>query len=128
MSFVRFAPLADVPPGGHKSLRIGLRRIVVFNVSGTLYAIEDACAHMKVALSGGRLKGTRLTCSAHGWVYDIATGRRVDKSQGCVRTFALKVEGGEIMIDPSVDDPFGGDAPSGGPECEEGEDEFTPLA
>lgn len=126
MSFVRFAPLSDVPPGGHKSLRIGLRRIVVFNVSGSLHAIEDACAHMKVPLSGGRLSGTRLTCAAHGWSYDITTGRRIDKSQGCVRTFPLKVEGGQILIDPSVEDPFGSDVSFDGPGS--GEDELEPLA
>ena len=125
MSFVRFAPLSEVPPGGHKSQRIGLRRIVVFNVGGALHAIEDACAHMKAPLSSGHLRGTRLTCAWHGWAYDITTGRRTDRSNGCVRTFRLKIEGGDIMIDPAVE----GTAEEGGEEDQgDAGDSFPPLA
>jgi 3-phenylpropionate/trans-cinnamate dioxygenase ferredoxin subunit len=102
LSFVRFASLAEIPPGNHKTLRIGLKHVVVYNVEGELYAIEDACSHMKAPLSGGRLRGTRLTCARHGWVYDITTGRRTDKDQGCVRTFPIHVEGGTIMVDTAL--------------------------
>lgn len=105
MSFVRFALLRDVPPGTSKSVRIGLKHIAVFNQEGTLYAIEDACAHMKAPLSGGRLRGTQLTCSRHGWVYDIVTGRRVDREGNCVHTFQVKVEGETIFVDPTVPEP-----------------------
>lgn len=121
MSFVRFGVLSEVPPGRHKSLRIGLKHVVVYNVDGTLYAIEDACSHMKAPLSNGRLQGTLLTCSRHGWVYDITTGMRKDKNHGCVRTFPLKVEGDEIMIDAGV-------IPSGAGGDQGDEDELPPLA
>lgn len=102
MSFVRFAKQEEIPPGGRKSLRIGLRRIAVFNIAGTLYAIEDACAHMKAPLSQGRLAGMELTCSWHGWAYDIATGRRKGREAGCVRIFPVKIESGVILVDPAV--------------------------
>jgi len=122
VSFVRFARPEEIPPGGNKSVRIGLRRIAVFNVGGTLYAIEDACAHMKAPLSQGRLKGTELTCTWHGWAYDIVTGRRKGKELGCVRTFPVKIEAGSILVDPTVEDAG---------VCEEAEaqeDEFPPIA
>lgn len=111
MSFVRFAAAADVPPGGRKSVRIGLRHIAVFNVGGALHAIEDACAHMKAPLSAGRLRGTELTCSRHGWVFDLVTGRRCDRPEGQVRTFPVKVEGGTIFVDPSAAEPAAADGP-----------------
>lgn len=120
MSFVRFAPLSEIPPGGSKSVRIGLRHLAVFNVGGDLYAIEDACAHMKAPLSGGRLRGTEITCSRHGWAYDITTGERVGKEAGSVRTFPVKVEGGMVFVDPSVND-VAFDPPG---ECE---DELPPI-
>lgn len=103
-------------------MRLGLRHIAVFNVKGTLYAIEDACAHMKAPLSNGRMKGTRLTCSRHGWIYDISDGRRVGKEIGRIRTYPIKTVGGEVLVDP--DDPRLVPDP---PESGEGEDELPPI-
>jgi nitrite reductase/ring-hydroxylating ferredoxin subunit len=102
VSFVRVAPLIQIPAGTHKSVRIGQQRIVVFNVGGALYAIEDACAHMKAPLSQGRLRGTELTCTWHGWTYDLTTGRRKGKGSICVRTYPVKVEGEIVLVDPSA--------------------------
>jgi len=124
MSFVRFAGVDEIPPGKSRSMRIGLRRIAVFNVAGSYYAIEDACAHMKAPLSQGRMKGTELTCSWHGWVYDLTTGKRKGKESGCVRTFVVKIEGGAIFVDPTVNDPF--EIHDEEPEC--AEDEFPHIA
>ncbi|HXI01962.1 MAG TPA: Rieske 2Fe-2S domain-containing protein [Candidatus Saccharimonadales bacterium] len=126
MSFVRFAALSDIPPGRNKSLRIGLRRIVVYNVEGSLYALEDACAHMKAPLSAGRLRGMKLTCSWHGWTYDITSGRRTEREGVCVRTFQVKVENGEVLVDPA-----GTGAPGPAPEEDDpgaADDEFPSLA
>ena len=122
MSFIRFAGLEEIPPGNNKSRRIGLRHIAVFNVAGSYYAIEDACSHMKAPLSGGRMRGTELTCSRHGWRYDIITGRRVDAPEGCVRTFPVKVESDAVYVDAA--------SPTAGP-CdvteEEAVDDLPPL-
>ncbi len=109
MTFVRVGRLASLRPGQALSARVGIRRIAVFNVDGALHAIEDACKHMKAPLSTGRLEGTTLTCSWHGWKYDVITGACFDRAWGCVRTFAVKVENGEILVsdteDPGPEDP-----------------------
>lgn len=105
MSFVRFAAQSEIPPGGKKTMRLGLRHIVVFNVAGRLFAIEDACSHMKAPLSAGRLRGMEITCTRHAWTYDIETGKRLGGEPGCVRTFQVKIEGGSIFVDPTVAEP-----------------------
>ncbi len=126
MSFVPFAPISEIQPGQRKSVRLGLRRIVVFNVAGALYAIEDACAHMKAPLSAGRLRGTELTCSWHGWVYDVTSGRRKGREHGCVRSFPTKVESGVVFVDPGGN----GSTGPGGPEADErdADDDLAPPA
>jgi nitrite reductase/ring-hydroxylating ferredoxin subunit len=122
MSFVRFAPLSEIPTGGSCSVRIGLRRIAVFNVDGELFAIEDACAHMKSPLSSGTLRCRELTCSWHGWRYDIATGRRIGKEAGKVRTFPVKVDGETVYVDPEA-----GSEPARDERSEGREDELPPI-
>jgi len=108
MSFIRVARADEIPPGACRSVRAGIRRIVVWNVGGTFHAMEDACRHMKAPLSTGRLAGTTITCSWHGWKYDVTNGECHDKSWGAVRTFAVKIEGGELFVsdeeNPRADD------------------------
>ena len=98
MSFTRVARVDELRPGQCRALRVGVRRIAVFNVGGAFHAIEDACRHMKAALSTGRIEGTTLVCSWHGWKYEITTGECHDKAWGCVRTFPVKIENGEVQV------------------------------
>jgi len=41
---------------------------------GTVFALEDRCAHRQVPLSKGSVDGCTLRCGYHGWRYD-AEGR-----------------------------------------------------
>jgi len=98
VNFTKVARVEELKPGQCRALRVGVRHIAVFNVAGSFHAIEDACRHMKAPLSTGRLDGTTLICSWHGWKYDIITGACHDKEWGCVRTFPVKVENGVILV------------------------------
>src|SRR5688572_399023 len=112
MNFTQVGRVDELPPGRCRSVRIGTRRVAVWNVGGTLHAIEDACRHMKAPLSTGRLEGNILTCAWHGWKYDVTSGACVDPSWACVRRFEVKVENGMILVSADEDpEPEGGDEP-----------------
>lgn len=73
---VAVCALAELPPGTmrlveHEDLEIG-----VFNVGGTLYAIEDRCSHDDGPLAEGPVDPTRCTveCPRHGSLFDLKTG------------------------------------------------------
>lgn len=53
---------------------IGDYGIVVCNVQGELYALEDNCSHADTPLSEGRLRGWHITCPLHGASFDIRDG------------------------------------------------------
>lgn len=99
------ARLVDLTQGQCRAVRTGTRRIAVYNVGGRLHAIEDACGHMKAPLSTGRLVGTTLTCSWHGWRYDVTTGACLNSAHTCLRTFPVVVREGSIYVS---DEPAGG--------------------
>ena len=112
MTFTAIGRLEDLAPGQCRSVRVGIRRVAVWNVEGELHAIEDACRHMKATLSTGRLDGRILTCAWHGWKYDVTTGACLDPGWACVRRFPVKVENGMILVSTEEiprDDP--GDEP-----------------
>lgn len=51
--------------------------VIVRTTSGTLFALEDRCAHRQVPLSAGVITGELLQCGYHCWTYD-STGKCVN--------------------------------------------------
>ena len=50
------------------------KKIALFNVDGSFYAIDDTCTHRGGPLSEGVLEGNQVTCPWHGAIYDVSTG------------------------------------------------------
>lgn len=51
--------------------------VLVRTQSGTIFALEDRCAHRQVPLHAGVVDGESIRCGYHGWTYDC-TGHCVD--------------------------------------------------
>jgi phenylpropionate dioxygenase-like ring-hydroxylating dioxygenase large terminal subunit len=57
--------------GGLLAVKMLNERIVLYRkAGGHPVALEDACAHRKLPLSMGRLKGNHVECAYHGMTYD----------------------------------------------------------
>ena len=89
----------EVPVGELKAVQTGEERIVLANVDGDLYALEDKCSHQDFPLSAGELEGTRLECTFHGAKFDVCTGRATQlPAIRPVRTFEVRVDQGNIYL------------------------------
>jgi len=65
-----------VTPDNLRAVDVAGRQVAVANVSGTLYAFDDACTHMGCSLvAQGHLSGTTVTCDCHGSEFDVRTGQ-----------------------------------------------------
>lgn len=97
--FVRVAKTEEVAPGQGKLITIENRRIALFNVEGTYYAIDDACPHVGGPLSEGLVEGDVVTCPWHGSKFKISTGDvlRPPARRG-VLSYPVRVEGSDIEI------------------------------
>jgi renierapurpurin 18,18'-hydroxylase len=61
---------ASVRQGKTFAAKFAGRRIALYRgASGTLYALEDRCAHRQVPLSMGVVEGDALRCCYHAWAY-----------------------------------------------------------
>ena len=75
--WARVASLDDVPAGTLLGVEVDGERIVLANVDGDVYALEDRCSHQDFPLSDGELEGTELECIYHGAKFDVCSGRAV---------------------------------------------------
>ena len=67
--------VGDFIPGKMHKVTIDGKDVLVANIDGTYYAVNDTCTHAGGSLSEGSLDGTIVTCGWHGAKFDCKTGK-----------------------------------------------------
>jgi DMSO/TMAO reductase YedYZ heme-binding membrane subunit/nitrite reductase/ring-hydroxylating ferredoxin subunit len=76
-------------------------RAAIFRHGCKLSAISNVCAHQNGPLGEGRMVDGLITCPWHGFQYDPANGCAPAPFTEKVATYRLKLDGRQILIDPS---------------------------
>ncbi len=112
--FVKAGNTSEFNEGSRKKVTLNGEEIMLARVGSNYYAIANRCPHMGGDLSMGTLEGTVITCPRHGSQFDIVSGKNIRwtnwpsavrtlaevvKSPRPVKTYAVKVEGNEILIE-----------------------------
>lgn len=105
--YVVVARRDEVPPGALKRVAYGDEAVVLANVDGQLYALEDECMHYGIPLSEGFIRDKTVICMWHAWRYDVTSGRLVNppSTRLCLGTYPVRVEGDAIAIGPRAPAP-----------------------
>lgn len=98
-NFVKVASTTDIPAGQGSCVEVEGKRIAIFNVDGTYYALDDVCPHQGGPLGEGELEGTTVTCPWHGWEYNVTTGENLDDPDTRQDQFTVKVDGDDILVE-----------------------------
>ena len=106
--FIEALRLDEIPPGRGTSVTVSGKQIALFNVDGTIYAMDDACLHHGQSLGTSKLDGKVVTCRGHGWRYNVTTGNTLHVPDYGVATYPVKVVDGKIMVALDVSPPATG--------------------
>ena len=96
--FVKMATRSELPPGGSKEVEHEGRIYALFNVGGTIHAIDGICPHQGGPLADGALEGTMVTCPWHGWQFDVCTGKTPLGPKIKQAVYDVKVEGDDVLV------------------------------
>jgi nitrite reductase/ring-hydroxylating ferredoxin subunit len=66
---------SDISPGKMQKVTADGKEILVLNVDGNFFAMNDTCTHAGASLADGKLDGSILTCDWHGAKFDCKTGK-----------------------------------------------------
>ena len=98
------AKLSEIPVGTMKIVTVDGKGIVICNVEGKLYAIEDICTHDDGPLGEGYFDGEEVECPRHGARFDVRTGAVTSAPAVVpVATFPVWVEGDSVFVEVSHD-------------------------
>ena len=74
IEFVEVGPVEEFTQERIFFLEIDDLQIVVFNIGGKYFAIEDRCSHDDGPLGEGDLEDNKIVCPRHGAQFDVRTG------------------------------------------------------
>jgi 3-phenylpropionate/trans-cinnamate dioxygenase ferredoxin subunit len=97
--WVDVARVEDLPPGSRRAVDVDDVIIIVFNLNGEYYAIEDVCTHDYSSLDEGELDGDQIICPRHGARFNLKTGEALTApAYEPIPTFPVRVEDGTVQV------------------------------
>jgi nitrite reductase/ring-hydroxylating ferredoxin subunit len=100
--FVAVMQASALGPGAMTWVAVNGARVVIANVDGTFYAIQDRCGHRQAPLSRGNLWGYVVECPLHFAQFDVRTGKLLSgPASADVPTREVRVEAGTVYVRPS---------------------------
>jgi nitrite reductase/ring-hydroxylating ferredoxin subunit len=67
--------VSEFIPGKMHKVAIDGKDVLVVNIDGIYYAVNDTCTHAGGSLSEGSLDGAVVACGWHGAKFDCKTGK-----------------------------------------------------
>lgn len=97
--FIRVACRADLALGQMMQVQVEGQRLLLANVDGNFYAVDDLCTHEDIPLYLGCLQGELIKCSLHGSRFNLRTGEVMDEpADESLRTYPVRIEGDDILV------------------------------
>ena len=106
MEYIKITRTGELKNGEKKKVAAGDKVLLLTNIGGTYYAIDNKCPHMGGSLFDGKLEGDTITCPLHGTVFDVKTGKVVKNGKLAFlnlkvkddRAYPVKIEGDDILV------------------------------
>ena len=98
--FVKVAKAGDLSPGKGMMVEVNGKKIALFNVEGSFYAIDDTCTHRGGPLSQGLLEEKQVRGPWHGALFDVTNGETEGPpAPSAVARYNVRVEGADIEVE-----------------------------
>lgn len=98
LNWVEVASCDDIWEGEMLDVEADGQKVLLVNCPGGIRAYRDRCPHQRMALSEGKFDGQAITCCAHLWQFDAATGKGINPHNSQLLSYAVKVKNNLIYI------------------------------
>ena len=107
--FVDVGAAAEIAAGVPRPVELAGLELLIVRVGDEYFAIENKCSHTGALLTRGRIRGDCIVCPVHGARFRLRDGKHLTPpASSGLRTFAVRVEAGRVLVDPTPIDPPGG--------------------
>jgi nitrite reductase/ring-hydroxylating ferredoxin subunit len=115
-TWIRVATVGAIEPGAVMAIDLAGVPAALCRDGDAYFATQRKCPHAGFDLCEGFVSRGNLVCPLHLWRFEVATGSFVDWPETGLTTYAVRVVGDAIEVDPTPrrrrsPDPFAGDDP-----------------
>lgn len=90
----------EIKDGGMKKVIILGSEILLANLAGDFFAMNDSCTHKQCSLSTGSIDGNVVYCPCHGSQFDVTSGEvLVPPATIPEKIYKVKMIGDDIYIE-----------------------------
>ena len=93
------AKVSEVPNFGKKVVSVSGREILLVNVKGTIYAVENECPHQGSPMNAAVVKDGYITCPRHGYRFSLTDGTCAEHPECILTTFPVHLDGDDILVE-----------------------------
>ena len=97
----RVAKTTDLASGDVMAIEAGGRAMVLVRDGDRWFALQRKCLHQGADLSDGIVSRGFLICPQHAWKFRIDTGAHEISPETCLVTYATRIEGTDVYVDPT---------------------------
>lgn len=100
MSRFKVAKTSDIPPGQLHKVSVEQKEIVIININGDFFAMDDTCTHAGASISDGKLDGSIVTCDWHGAQFDCKTGKleKFPAKINDLKSYQVIIESDDVFV------------------------------
>jgi 3-phenylpropionate/trans-cinnamate dioxygenase ferredoxin component len=74
---IKAGKILEITPNKMVKMIADEKEIMIININGNFYAMDDTCTHSGSSLSEGKLDGDKVICGWHSAEFDCKTGKLV---------------------------------------------------
>lgn len=94
------ARVGDVRSGDVIAVEVDGTQMILGLDGDRYFATQRRCVHSGGDLADGIVSRGHVICPQHGWRFSTLTGQTPEKSLLCLVTYAVRVVGEQIEVDP----------------------------
>ena len=102
-TYIDVTSVNDLPIGRTKRFTTDVGDILLANVDGKIYAVDDMCTHEDSSLSLGCLKGELVYCTLHGSRFNVRTGEPMEEpATEALQRYSVRIQNNRIEVSLST--------------------------
>ncbi len=98
--WIPVARVGDIQPNDVIAINVDGQELALGRDGDRYFATQRRCLHRGGDLAEGIVSRGFLICPQHAWRFSTATGQHAEASEYCLVTYAVRVHGDQIEVDP----------------------------
>jgi len=96
--WVRAGTLVGIPEHGVRFATVDCEQLIFSRSASAVACVQNACAHLGLALDGALIADGLITCPHHGFTYELASGECLTAPGVSLRVHAVRVQDDDVFV------------------------------